>query len=77
MFRRFYHHHIIEGKMPATALCEAQKWLRDYLNSATTSNDAENTLKERMFQEIESECSLDGKPFEEPIFWVSFVLVGQ
>lgn len=78
---RFYYFHMIVQKVPSVALRASQLWLKNITceNLCFFLSDSSCQSEEAMAfaTELKSEYEPDEKPFESPLFWGSFVLVGQ
>lgn len=83
---RFYHYHIQENEKPASALRLAQIWLR-----TVTVKELHQLIKELSFDDPKDRRAVEFTlerlgiedsdpeecPFEHPINWAGFVLIGQ
>lgn len=77
---RFYHFHKERKKTPAQSLQAAQLWLRD-ASSQDICEFLDRNLSgleaaKREVADLKSNFETDDKPFNDPFFWASFVLVG-
>ncbi|WP_313802902.1 CHAT domain-containing protein [Sphingobium sp.] len=87
LMSRFYELHLKEHQMPATALRNAQIWLRDAriadLNDYVAARVAEGALLAGQAQSIQSELAPredetgDTRLFEAPRHWAAFVVYGE